>query len=147
MSKTVENTNAEWLQFRLPGIPVQMWLRPRRAFTGGMLPVNMCGPVIKAGCNWPLQHTPPQAPTAPRLLRQKVKQAGRMLHSKQWRKDGGGEGEGGGSVEGKKEKRSSDFRKENLDQTHRLCAVTYLLQVCTAYFSGAMMVHLSIKWK
>lgn len=45
--------------------PVRRLFRPSRASTGGALPVNMCGPVAEAGCNWTPQHTPPQTPTAP----------------------------------------------------------------------------------
>ncbi|MED6273716.1 hypothetical protein CHARACLAT_009339 [Characodon lateralis] len=45
--------------------PARSLLRPNGAFTGGSLPVNMCGPAAKAGCNWTTKHTPPQAPTAP----------------------------------------------------------------------------------
>lgn len=45
--------------------PVRSLLRPSGAFTGGSLPVNMCGPAAKTGCYWTTKHTPPQAPTAP----------------------------------------------------------------------------------
>jgi len=30
-----------------------------------MLPVNMYGPAAKAGCDWSVQYTPPQASTSP----------------------------------------------------------------------------------
>lgn len=63
--KIVENTTVSRLQLQQHRIPVRRQLQPSRAFTGGMLPVNMCGPVPTSRCNWLVQHTPPQAPTAP----------------------------------------------------------------------------------
>lgn len=58
-----------------------------------------------------------------------------------WR---GNERGGGDSVEGKKEKRSSDFRKENLDQTDRL-PVTGMYSRPSRCHEGSYYCDLSIK--
>lgn len=65
MLKTVQNTAVKWLQIQLLRNPVRVWRRPSAASTGGMLPVNMCGPAAQTSCHWSGKHTPPQAPTAP----------------------------------------------------------------------------------
>lgn len=42
--ETVKNKTVRWLQLRLLRYPVRALLPPSWASTGGMLPVNMCGP-------------------------------------------------------------------------------------------------------
>lgn len=63
--KPVEKHDPSVTPVRLLGAPVRAFPRPSGASTGGMLPVNMCGPAARAGCDWSGQHTPPQASTAP----------------------------------------------------------------------------------
>lgn len=123
MLKAVENNAVRWLQIRLLCDPVRAQLKPSRASTGGMLPVNMCGPAVKVASDWSVQHTPPQAPPPlPLFLRQKVIQAERMLPSKQWRKDGEETRREGGTQSrvNEREKKAMDlgYWKENFDKTN-----------------------------
>lgn len=107
--ETVKNTAVSRLQLRLPMCPVRGWHPPNAASTGGMLPVNMCGPAAQAGCNWSVQHTPPQAPTAPPPPPPTGGSASRedapfktMTQGLEGNEKGGRQG--GGMVEGKKGK-------------------------------------------
>lgn len=116
--KIVGNATVSRLQPRQLRTPVRRQLQPSRAFTGGMLPVNMCGPVPTARCNWLVQHTPPQAPTAPHSPPTEGnvsrEDAPFKTMTQGWRENEKG---GGVLVEGKTGKRSLDLGKENLDQT------------------------------